>query len=105
MKLWTGFPVGFRLGSRFLVMIPVLVVNYIVIGKKPIPILSAIYFFINKKPTARQWVFSRISHTLNKLYYFRLESYCLVLSSRFLVMKMQLIIALNIIVMSENHTD
>ena len=38
-KLWwilgTGFPVGFWLGSRFLVMIPVLVANYIVIGKKP----------------------------------------------------------------------
>ena len=37
-KLWqilgTGFPVGFWLGSRFLVMIPVLVANYSVIGKK-----------------------------------------------------------------------
>ena len=38
-KLWwilgTGFPVGFWLGSRILVMIPVLVANYIVIGEKP----------------------------------------------------------------------
>ena len=36
-----------------------------------IPILSAIYFLINKKPTARQQVYSTISHTLHKLYYFR----------------------------------
>ena len=38
-KLWrilgTGFPVGFWLGSRILIMIPVLVANYILIGKKP----------------------------------------------------------------------
>ena len=38
-KLWwilgTGFPVGFWLGRRVLVMIPVLVANYSVIGKKP----------------------------------------------------------------------
>ena len=40
-KLWwilgTGFPVEFWLGNRFLVMIPVLVTNYIVIGQKPTP--------------------------------------------------------------------
>ena len=50
-------------------------------------------------------VFSNDSCTLHKLYYFRLETYCLVLSNRFLEMKMQPIIAVNIIVMSENHTD
>ena len=56
-KLWwilgTGFPVGIWLGSRILVMIPVLVKQYYHRQKaycltKLIPILSAIYFLINK---------------------------------------------------------